>query len=119
MGKRLAPRSDLISLGYVLVELLSGQSPFADLNNHAELLAAKQTLPERLPQLLPAELSHNDTLMSFCRRLVWPDPEGRFASAEDADLGDGGAASIQRQLVKMDLASEYDNEIRLWLQDLA
>ena len=57
--------------------------------------------------------------MSFCRRLVCPDPEGRFASAEDADLGNGGAASIQRQLVKMDLASEYDNEIRLWLQDLA
>ena len=118
-GEVASARSDLISLGYVLVELLSGQSPFAGLDNNAELLAAKQALPERLPQLLPAELSHDETLMSFCRRLVSPDPEGRFASAEDADLGDGGAASIQRQLVKMDLASEYDNEIRLWLQDLA
>ena len=118
-GETASPRSDLVSLGYVLVELLAGRSPFGGLNNHAELLDAKRTLPERLPELLPAELSQNDTLMSFCRRLVAPDPEGRFASAEDADLGDGGAASIQRQLVKMDLASEYHNEIRLWLQDLA
>ncbi len=118
-GETATARSDLVSLGYVLLELLGGQSPFDGLENHVELLKAKQALPERLPELLPPELSQNDTLMSFCRRLVWPDPEGRFASAEDADLGDGGAASIQRQLVKMDLASEYDNEIRLWLQDLA
>ena len=118
-GETASPRSDLVSLGYVLVELLAGQSPFDGLGDHAELLEAKQTLPDRLPQLLPAELAQNETLMSFCRRLVAPDPEDRFASAEDADLSDCGAASIQRQLVKMDLASEYDNEIRLWLQDLA
>jgi len=118
-GETASAGSDLVSLGYVLVELLGGQSPFDGVADHAALLAAKQTLPDRLPQLLPPELSHDETLMSFCRRLVWPDPEGRFASAEDADLGDGGAAGIQRQLVKMDLASEYDNEIRLWLQDLA
>lgn len=118
-GEAASPRSDLVSLGYVLVELLAGQSPFHGLSDQAELLAAKQTLPERLPQLLPAELSQNGILISFCQRLVAPEPAGRFASAGDADLSDGAAASIQRQLVKMDLASEYDNEIRLWLQDLA
>ena len=74
--------------------------------------------PSGLPHLLPTELAENETLMLFCRRLVEPDPADRFASAEDADLSDCGAASIQRQLVKMDLASEYTHEIRLWLQDL-
>jgi eukaryotic-like serine/threonine-protein kinase len=118
-GENASPCSDLVSLGYVLVELLSGQPPVSGgPDSHAALLEAKQSLPDRLPQLLPAELSQNETLMTFCRRLVSPDPEDRFPSAEDADLGDGGAASIQRQLVKMDLASEYANEIRLWLQDL-
>ena len=34
-------------------------------------------------------------------------------------MADCGAGNIQRQLVKMDLASEYHNEIRLLLQDLA
>jgi eukaryotic-like serine/threonine-protein kinase len=117
-GETASPCSDLASLGYVLVEALAGEPPFAGLDDRENLLAAKRTLPDRLPQLLPAELSQNEMLMSFCRRIVSPDPAERFAGAEDADLGEGGAASIQRQLVKMDLASEYANEIRLWLQDL-
>ena len=29
-----------------------------------------------------------------------------------------GAAAFHRQLVKGDLAAEYDNEIRLWLEEL-
>lgn len=118
-GETASPQSDLTSLGYVLVEQLTGQSPFGGLTSHKELLEAKQTLPQRLPQLLPAELSQNEMLMSFCQRLISPALEGRFLSAEDAGMGDCGAASIQRQLVKVDLASEYGNEIRLWLQDLA
>ena len=42
----------------------------------------------------------------------------RFPSAEAADLVKDGAAAFHRQLVKGDLASEYDNEIRLWLAEL-
>ena len=30
-----------------------------------------------------------------------------------------GAAGFHRQLIKGNLASEYDNEIRLWLEELA
>ena len=42
----------------------------------------------------------------------------RFPNAEAADLLDHGAANFQRQLVKGDLSSEYENEIRLWLQEV-
>ncbi len=56
--------------------------------------------------------------MNFCRRLIAPDPMRRFPTAEDADLRKGGAAAFLRQLVISDLASEYDNEIRLWLEEL-
>ncbi|MGO8748941.1 MAG: serine/threonine protein kinase [Thermoguttaceae bacterium] len=118
-GENASPRSDLVSLGYALVEFLAGRSPFADLTNQTELMDAKQALPQRLAEFLPSELSGNDMLMSFCQQLIAPKVEDRFASAEDADLADCGAANIQRQLVKMDLASEYHNEIRLWLRDLS
>ena len=56
--------------------------------------------------------------MNFCRRLIAPDPMRRFASAEAANFVKEGASSIHRQLIKGDLASEYDNEIRLWLEEL-
>ena len=47
-----------------------------------------------------------------------PNPMRRFLSAEDAELVEKGAASFHRQLIKGDLASEYDNEIRLWMEEL-
>ncbi len=56
--------------------------------------------------------------MNFCRGLIAPDPMRRFPSAEAADLVKEGAANFHRQLIKGDLASEYENEIRLWLEEL-
>jgi serine/threonine-protein kinase len=56
--------------------------------------------------------------MNFCRGLIAPDPARRFASAEAAELLEDGAASFHRQLVLSNLASEYDNDIRVWLEEL-
>ena len=117
-GRDNTPRSDLASLGYVLVEMLSGQAPFAGLQSFSDLLEAKRSLVHRLPQVLPSEVTCNELLMAFCRGLIAPDPSKRFPSAEDADLEKGGAASFHRQLIVGGLASEYENEIRAWLQEL-
>jgi serine/threonine-protein kinase len=111
-------RSDLCSLGYVLIEMLAGAPPFAGINTFRELLEAKRTLLQRLPSILPREVVSCELLMNFCRGLIAPDPGRRFPSAEAADLVNEGAANFQRALVKGDLASEYDNEIRLWLEEL-
>jgi serine/threonine protein kinase len=111
-------QADLASLGYVLVEMLAGQSPFEGLNTRAELLQAKATLVARLPQLLPEEVSCNELLLHLCRRLVAPDPAARFPDAQAADLDRKGAADFHRQLVKNDLASEYENDLRVWLEQL-
>ena len=113
------PHSDLASLGYVLIELLAGRKPFAGLKYRTELLEAKRVLPHRLTELLPTEVTVNELLMNFCRRLIAPDPNCRFPSAEAAELVDEeGAAAFHKQLVKGDLWSEYDNEIRIWLEEL-
>ena len=118
-GNECTPRSDLASLGYVLIEMLAGQPPFAGLNNYRELLEAKRNLAQRLPQILPKEVVCNELLMTFCSRLIAPDPARRFPSAEAANLVKDGAAAFHKQLVKSDLSSEYDNEIRTWLVELA
>jgi eukaryotic-like serine/threonine-protein kinase len=117
-GAESAPQSDLASLGYVLIEMLAGQPLFAGLTTYQELLEAKRQLVHRLPEWLPEEVSCNELLLHLCRRLIAPDPARRFASAEAADLGRKGAAAFHRQLVKGDLASEYGNDIRVWLERL-
>lgn len=117
-GANSSPVSDLASLGYVLVDLLCGMSPFAGMQRFADLIAAKIQLPERLPEFLPPEIKQDERLLALLRGLIDPEPANRFPSAEAAELLDHGAASFQRQLVKGDLSSEYENEIRLWLQEI-
>lgn len=111
-------RSDLASLGYVLIEMLAGQPLFAGIHGYAALLEAKRILPQRLDEILPQEVVCNKLLMHFCRRLTAPDPNRRFPSAEAADMVEQGAAAFHRQLVKVGLDSEYKNEIRIWLESL-
>jgi len=117
-GAEATPRSDLASLGYVLIEMLSGLPVFPGGLTRSRLLEAKRALPHQLYQILPAEVTCNELLMNFCRGLIAPDPQMRFPSAEAADLVQEGAAAFHRQLVLMNLDAEYDNEIRLWLKEL-
>jgi serine/threonine protein kinase len=117
-GKNITPLSDLASIGYVLIELLAGQAPFSGINNYRELLEAKRLLPQQLETILPEEITSNSILMNFCQRLIAWDPAQRFASAEAAELLDKGAADFHRQLVLSNNASEYSNEIRVWLEEL-
>jgi eukaryotic-like serine/threonine-protein kinase len=117
-GGECTPRSDLASLGYVLVELLAGVPPVSGLARFRDLLEAKRMLPQRLHELLPEEVTVNSLLMKFIRGLIAPDPMRRFPTAEAADMLEEGAAAFHRQLVKGDLSSEYGNEIRMWLLEL-
>jgi serine/threonine-protein kinase len=116
--EEMTPRSDLASVGYVLVELLAGRPLFAEYRDLATLLEKKRSLPQWLHKVLPPEVRHSELLMTICRRLTAPDPMLRFATAEQADTGSEGLAEFQRTLVRGDLASEYENELRVWLEEL-
>lgn len=117
-GNGTSPRSDLCSLGYVLIEMLSGCPPFPGQTTFRDLMEAKRNLVQKLPERLPREVVCNELLMNLIKSLIAADPERRFPTAEAADLVKDGAAAFHRQLVKGDLASEYENEIRLWLEEL-
>jgi serine/threonine-protein kinase len=117
-GGKNTPQSDLASLGYVLIEMLAGQNPFEGINDYRSLLTAKQDLDKRLKSLLPEDVSRNEMLLHLCQKLIAPDPAKRFADAQAADLDRKGAADFHRQLVKSNLASEYEHDLRLWLEEL-
>ncbi|QDV51977.1 serine/threonine-protein kinase [Gimesia fumaroli] len=117
-GERATPQSDLASLGYILIEVITGFQPFANLK-YAQLIKAKQNILQQLPQWFPdEEFALSEPLMKLIHRLVHPNPAERFASAEAADLGEDGAAEFHRLLVKSDLPSDYENELRLWIEEV-
>ncbi len=117
-GYRATPQSDLASLGYMLIEMLSGLRPFSGLE-WDDLIVAKHDILERLPALLPLEeFQFAEPLIRLLRGLIHPDPRRRFPTAEDAELSDDGAAGFLRELVKSDLADEYAAELRRWVAEL-
>lgn len=117
-GSRATPQSDLASLGYMLLEMLTGSKPFAGLA-WADLVESKKTILDRLPAMLPVDaFPFSEPLILLLRKLVHPEPAERFASAEDAELLDDGAAGFLRELVLSELSQEYASELRQWIAEM-
>jgi serine/threonine-protein kinase len=117
-GDRATEQSDLASLGYVLIEIITGSHPFAGLT-YAQLRRAKDSILQELPGILPIEeFAFTEPLMLFLRKLIHPDPAKRFGSAEEAETADDGAAGFLRQLVKSDLPDQYTRDLRNWIASI-
>ena len=111
-GQRATPQSDLASLGYMLIEMLSGSRPFAGMH-FDQLLQAKLNILERLPALLPLEeFQFSESLILLLRGLLHPDPRQRFTTAEDAELSETGPSGFLRELVTRDMSAEYGLDLR-------
>lgn len=117
-GEPASPQSDLASLGYILLEVLSGTHPFGGMR-YARLLTAKKGILDELPGYLPPEeFAYSDLLIPLLRKLVHPDPAQRFATADEARLSRDGVLAIEQELVKSDLASTYEKDIRDWMLEV-
>ena len=109
--------SDIASLGYVLIELLTGSLLFKGCESIDQLVTAKLSLGDRLDDLLPREVRQDPNLFGLCQKMVAVDPDHRFPDAEAADLDRLGAASFHRNLIKSDMSTEYDRELASWLEE--
>ncbi len=118
-GAQHTPLSDLASLGYVLLELLTGKYPFAGVGDLAELISVKRNIWQRIPDLLPKDVARNSTLVHMISKMIAPNPADRFSSLEEADLSPTGASEIQRQLVKVNMTTEVENEMRILLREFS
>ncbi len=118
-GAQHTPLSDLASLGYVLLELLTGKYPFAGVADVTELINVKKDIWRRIPDLLPKDVARNSTLVQMLSKMIAPNPADRFASLEEADLSPFGAAEIERQLVKVNMTTEVENEMRILMREFS
>jgi len=118
-GAQHTPLSDLASLGYVLLELLTGKYPFAGVGDLAELIHIKRDIWQRIPDLLPKDVARNSTLVHMLSKMIAPNPADRFQSLEEADLSPTGASEIERQLVKVNMTTEVENEMRILMQEFS
>jgi len=128
--RQWTPQSDLASLGYVLIELLAGRRLFTGTKTSMpseqkepldkdELLRRRMELPHHLAELVPMDVAESVSLMGLCRKLIDPDPDRRFLSAEHADLDpECGAYVFQTELIRGYLAKEFGRGIRDWIEAL-
>jgi serine/threonine-protein kinase len=127
-GEPWTPQGDLASLGYVLIELLSGQPAILDIGSDStrvlgkdwdpRLLEEKRRLPDRLADIVPIDVRESPHLMNILRRLIDPDPEKRFANAEDALIGPSGTYQFMQGLSQMGYGAPFSQEIKHWLADV-
>jgi len=112
--------SDIYSLGLVGLEMLRGERlfPLEISSSEEELLKAKNELPNHLYDILPDHVRHNAQFLILLQRFLEPNPAGRFASAEEAEVGSNGLSMLHKQLTLAGKDTEYGRELENYLSKI-
>jgi eukaryotic-like serine/threonine-protein kinase len=120
-------QSDQASLGYVLIEMLSGRPEFESLPAGSEfayaldpearekLLESKRTLPDRVCELIPSDIQKSQRLMALITKLIDPNPGKRYPSADEAIEH---CVKFQADLIRGNYGMIWDYVIKFWLRDI-
>lgn len=109
-------QSDIYSVGLVGLEMLCGQPLTTNPRvTEAELLAMKMELPKHLPSLLPEYVRQNAQFVLLLQRFLDPDPQRRYPSAEEAEVGSQGLLLVHKQLAQLGKDTEYGRELEYYL----
>ena len=113
-------RSDIYSLGLVGLEMLRGERLFSPeiAQSEAELLKAKQALPGRLYDILPDHVRKNAQFLILLQRFLEPNPAARYATAEEAEIGENGLSMLHKQLTLAGKDTEYGRELENYLSKI-
>lgn len=126
----MSKQSDLASVGYMLIELLSGKAIATTTQEteestrticgarKIELLEAKNSLPGRLTDILPRNVLASNHLVELCRCLINPDLNQRFPSAAESIVDRKGTYEFNKDLILSNLGVCNFQEISQWLADV-
>jgi serine/threonine-protein kinase len=126
----MSKQSDLASVGYVLIELLSGKSIADEVRGPDEstrtigkprregLLEAKKSLPYRLNKILPGNILESNHLAELCRLLIDPDLNQRFPSAAQSIVASEGTYEFNKDLILSNLGVCNFQVVSQWLADV-
>ena len=81
-GEAQSEASDLVSLAYLAIELLSGRPLFKASNDLDELIREKQSLPHRLNDLLPDDVAFEEPLIDLLASMLNAVPNSMHDSAD-------------------------------------
>ena len=126
----MSQQSDLASVGYMLIELLTGK-PIIDnvadpdqstrsvaTSTSRELLEAKLALPDLLRDMLPKKAGESEHLVKLCQCLIDPDLNRRFLTTADSIVSSRGTFEFSKDLTFAGLAVCTYHEVTRWLADV-
>jgi serine/threonine-protein kinase len=112
-------QSDIYSVGLVGLEMLRGEPLLVKKRmSEADLVNFKQELPRLLPDLLPEYVRQNAQFVLLLQRFLEVEPNRRYPSAEEAEVGSQGLLLVHKQLAQLGKDTEYGRELENYLSKL-
>lgn len=106
--------SDLVSLGYVLLEMVSGEPVFSRTENLQQLIQEKHDIRNSFTAIVPEDTPQFEQLCEIIHALITADPLCDAPNNWQAN----SAACVIKQIDDLNLTTQSPNELEIWVQEL-